>query len=202
MSSFLTATAPSMPPARRRRAIVWSAAGLSFALHGLVAWLAWRGAHAPQEPPPPARRDTFFVDLLAPALPAAPARAPVPPAAGPAPSVDTPAASRPAGPRARPGATARQAGSSAPAASAPAPSSAPARDFRWRAEDAAAQGTPHARGEPRVKLAPRVAAEPSALAKGIAQSARPPCRQAHAHLGLLAAPLLLADALRDDGCKW
>ncbi|MFA1696353.1 hypothetical protein ACB245_03890 [Achromobacter ruhlandii] len=53
-----------------------------------------------------------------------------------------------------------------------------------------------------MNLAPKAAAEPSVLARGIAQSARPPCREAHAHMGLLAAPLLLADALRGDGCKW
>ena len=82
------------------------------------------------------------------------------------------------------------------------PAAAPAHDFRWRAEDAAALGAPRARGQARVDLAPKAPAEPSALAKGIAQSARPPCRQAHAHLGLLAVPFLLADTVRDGGCKW
>jgi len=53
-----------------------------------------------------------------------------------------------------------------------------------------------------VDLAPRTPAEPSALAKGIARSARPRCRDAHADLGLLALPFLLADTVRDDGCKW
>ncbi len=79
---------------------------------------------------------------------------------------------------------------------------APPRDFRWRGEDAAAQGLPRARGEAKVDLAPRTPAEPSALAKGIARSARPRCRDAHADLGLLALPFLLADTVRDDGCKW
>ncbi|QQB32348.1 hypothetical protein I6I07_16785 [Achromobacter deleyi] len=89
-----------------------------------------------------------------------------------------------------------------PAAAGAASPAAPPRDFRWRGEDAAAQGLPRARGEARVDLAPKARAEPSALAKGIAQSARPPCRDAHAHLGLLALPFLLADTVRDDGCKW
>lgn len=84
----------------------------------------------------------------------------------------------------------------------PAPPDAPARDFRWRGEDAAAQGAHRARGEPQVNLAPKARVEPSALAKGIARSARPPCRDAHAHLGLLALPMLLADTVRDSGCKW
>lgn len=89
-----------------------------------------------------------------------------------------------------------------PAAAGAASPAAPPRDLRWRDEDAAAQGLPRARGEARVDLAPKTRAEPSALAKGIAQSARPPCRDAHAHLGLLALPFLLADTVRDDGCKW
>ncbi len=85
---------------------------------------------------------------------------------------------------------------------APAPVQESAGDFRWRGEDAIAQGMQRARGEPQVNLAPKARAEPSALAKGIAQSARPPCRDAHAHLGLLALPMLLADTVRDSGCKW
>ncbi|MBB1628848.1 hypothetical protein A9974_26760 [Achromobacter sp. UMC71] len=92
--------------------------------------------------------------------------------------------------------------SAKPAHDAEPPPDAPARDFRWRGEDAAAQGASRARGEPLVNLAPKARPEPSALAKGIAQSARPPCRDAHAHLGLLALPMLLADTVRDSGCKW
>ncbi|WP_238890560.1 hypothetical protein [Achromobacter insuavis] len=121
-----------------------------------------------------------------PAKPSAPLQAP--PAKTPA--ANAPAANAPAVARPPPAA----AGAASPAA--------PPRDFRWRDEDAAAQGLPRARGEARVDLAPKTRAEPSALAKGIAQSARPPCRDAHAHLGLLALPFLLADTVRDDGCKW
>ncbi|WP_241070284.1 hypothetical protein [Achromobacter insuavis] len=121
-----------------------------------------------------------------PAKPSAPLQAP--PAKTPA--ANAPAANAPAVARPPPAA----AGAASPAA--------PPRDFRWRDEDAAAQGLPRARGEARVGLAPKTRAEPSALAKGIAQSARPPCRDAHAHLGLLALPFLLSDTVRDDGCKW
>lgn len=66
------------------------------------------------------------------------------------------------------------------------------------------------RGAGRAACARRASREPRAqggggtvgVGQGIAQSARSPCREAHAHMGLLAAPLLLADALRGDGCKW
>lgn len=42
----------------------------------------------------------------------------------------------------------------------------------------------------------------SAMARRIEQSARADCRDAYSGLGLLAAPLLLVDAVRKDGCKW
>ncbi|WP_131727880.1 hypothetical protein [Achromobacter xylosoxidans] len=143
----------------------------------------------PAEPSPPAARPS----MPAPPAVAAPARSD---AAGAAPH----AAPAGASPRQR-ASPPRDAGPSSSSASAP-PAAAPAHDFRWRAEDAAALGAPRARGQARVDLAPKAQAEPSALAKGIAQSARPPCRQAHAHLGLLAVPFLLADTVRDGGCKW
>ncbi|KUM04459.1 hypothetical protein KIF53_03005 [Chromobacterium subtsugae] len=41
------------------------------------------------------------------------------------------------------------------------------------------------------------------LARGIAQAERADCKHAYAGLGLLAAPMLLKDALdKDNGCKW
>lgn len=168
--------------APRGRAMAWGAAGLACCLHVLVACLLWRAAD--DRRPAPGRGDDFFVTLLPP-----PATAPT---ARPT-YADGPPQARPAEPS-----------PPAPRPSMPAPPAvaAPAHDFRWRAEDAAALGAPRARGQARVDLAPKAPAEPSALAKGIAQSARPPCRQAHAHLGLLAVPFLLADTVRDGGCKW
>lgn len=196
--------------APRGRAMAWGAAGLACCLHVLVACLLWRAAD--DRRPAPGRGDDFFVTLLPPPATAPTARptyADGPPQAGPA--EPSPPAARPSmpAPHAAPaGASPRQraspprdAGPSSSSASAP-PAAAPAHDFRWRAEDAAALGAPRARGQARVDLAPKAPAEPSALAKGIAQSARPPCRQAHAHLGLLAVPFLLADTVRDSGCKW
>lgn len=132
----------------------------------------------------------------------------LPKSSAPSPSESAkPSAPRQAPPAKKPAANAPVANAPAvvrppPAAAGAASPAAPPRDFRWRDEDAAAQGLPRARGEARVDLAPKTRAEPSALAKGIAQSARPPCRDAHAHLGLLALPFLLADTVRDDGCKW
>ncbi|PNM89903.1 hypothetical protein AL490_013075 [Achromobacter xylosoxidans] len=192
--------------------MAWGAAGLACCLHVLVACLLWRAAD--DRRPAPGRGDGFFVTLLPPPATAPTARptyADGPPQAGPAkPSPPAPRPSMPAPPAvaAPAGASPRQraspprdAGPSSSSASAP-PAAAPAHDFRWRAEDAAALGAPRARGQARVDLAPKAPAEPSVLAKGIAQSARPPCRQAHAHLGLLAVPFLLADTVRDGGCKW
>ena len=42
----------------------------------------------------------------------------------------------------------------------------------------------------------------AALEKQIAKSARPDCKDAYSHLGLLAAARILWDAAKDDGCKW
>lgn len=220
-----------MRTAPRGRALAGWAAGLSCAFHVLAACLLWRAASEREAPPRPApiRQDDFFVTLLSPEpapRPSAPSAtsAAAPPIAPPsstsaesakpsspvlpkssAPSPSAPA--KPSAPRQAPPANASVAKAPAmarppPAAAGAASPAAPPRDFRWRDEDAAAQGLPRARGEARVDLAPKTRAEPSALAKGIAQSARPPCRDAHAHLGLLALPFLLADTVRDDGCKW
>lgn len=221
-------TAPTVP---RGRALAGWAAGLSCAFHVLAACLLWRAASEREAPPTPAsiREDDFFVTLLPP-VPAprpstssatsavAPPIAPPSPASAesakpPSPALSTSSAPSPSEP-AKPSSPRQASPASTPAAKAPAVArpppaaagaaspAAPPRDFRWRDEDAAAQGLPRARGEARVDLAPKTRAEPSALAKGIAQSARPPCRDAHAHLGLLALPFLLADTVRDDGCKW
>jgi hypothetical protein len=226
MSSPVIDTPRSAPRAHR---ITWWAAGLACGLHALVAWCLWREAGERPAMPWSSRQEAaFFVDVLpaeparrealpAAAPPAQPAAAQEPgasaePARSQASARPQEPASRQAPPKRLPAAPAipsrQQATPASPNASSSTakPSSAPAavspHDFRWRGEDAAAQGAPRARGQARVDLAPKPRAEPSALAKGIAQSARPPCRDAHAHLGLLALPLLLADSVRDDGCKW
>lgn len=192
----------------RARRAAWWAVLASCALHALVAGLWWReriepagmrAAHAPEVP--------FFVDLLTAKAPPAPREQQLKtmPASGAEPVqpglVDTPPAVTP-----RPGAGARR----APAPSSvqdrtPAPASgAPAatRDFGWRPEDAQAAGMARARGEPVVRLGPKAPVEQSEIARGIAKSARPPCKNAHADMGLLALPFLLADTVTDRGCKW
>ncbi|HEY4318426.1 MAG TPA: hypothetical protein VGN04_12560 [Herbaspirillum sp.] len=40
------------------------------------------------------------------------------------------------------------------------------------------------------------------FANAIDQAKRSDCRSAHAHLGILAIPILLKDAVTDEGCKW
>jgi len=221
-------TAPTAP---RGRVLAGWAAGLSCAFHLLAASLLWRAASEREAPPTPAsiREDDFLVTLLPPVPAPRPSTssatsAVAPPIAPPSPASaesakpsspalstsSAPSPSEPAKPSSPHQASpARTPAAKAPAVARPPPAAAgaaspaaPPRDFRWRDEDAAAQGLPRARGEARVDLAPKTRAEPSALAKGIAQSARPPCRDAHAHLGLLALPFLLADTVRDDGCKW
>ncbi len=227
MSSVGTDALQGGPAAPRGRALAWWAAVLSCVLHGLAACLLWRVASEREAPPAPAllHQDYFFVELLPPEAarqPAAPsARSAVAPPTAPSAPISSESAkpsspalpksstalasepAKPAMPRQAP--PARTPAAQAPALSRPPPAAAgaaPPRDFRWRGEDAAAQGLPRARGEAKVDLAPRTPAEPSALAKGIARSARPRCRDAHADLGLLALPFLLADTVRDDGCKW
>ncbi|QKH37681.1 hypothetical protein FOC84_23230 [Achromobacter pestifer] len=207
MSLVATGIVDARPRARRA---AWWAVLTSCALHAMVAGLWWReriepagmrAAHAPEAP--------FFVDLLAakapPALPeqkledlpasgsgpAQPGRADTPPA----PAVT---------PRQRSGAHRAPAPSTAQDRT-PAPSSgvpAPARDFGWRPEDAQATGMRQARGTPVVRLGPKAPVEQSEIARGIAKSARPPCKNAHADMGLLALPFLLADTVTDRGCKW
>ncbi|WP_447920955.1 hypothetical protein [Achromobacter aegrifaciens] len=193
----------------RAKRAAWWAALISCALHAGVAGLWWReriepvGMRAALAPELP-----FFVDLL-------PAKAPPParkaneaPASESAPArparADMPAAPATA-PRQRAGARKVATPSTTQPDRTPAQASGvpdSARDFGWRAEDAAAAGMPRARGEPVVRLAPKAPVEQSEIARGIAKSARPPCKNAHAGMGLLALPLLLADTVTDRGCKW
>lgn len=223
-------TAPAAP--RGRALAGWAAGlSCAFhVLAACLLWRAASEREAPPAPAS-IREDDFFVTLLSPEpapvpRPSAPlaTSAEAPPIAPPSstsaesakpsspvlPTSSAPSPSEPAKPSSpRQASPVRTPAAKAPAVARPPPAAAgaaspaaPPRDLRWRDEDAAAQGLPRARGEARVDLAPKTRAEPSALARGIAQSARPPCRDAHAHLGLLALPFLLADTVRDDGCKW
>ncbi|MGS1108887.1 hypothetical protein ACVCNH_21685 [Achromobacter anxifer] len=207
----MSLAAAGMVDARpRARRAAWWAVLASCALHAMVAGLWWReriepaamrAAHAPQAP--------FFVDLLTAKAPPAPQEQEPKdmPASGAEPAqpgrVDTPPApavtpGQRAGARRTPAPSSAQDRTPAPASGAPAAT----RDFGWRPEDAQAAGMARARGEPVVRLGPKAAVEPSEIARGIAKSARPPCKNAHADMGLLALPFLLADTVTDRGCKW
>jgi hypothetical protein len=52
------------------------------------------------------------------------------------------------------------------------------------------------------RITPNVTKAPSKLGQAITNSARPSCSEAHRGKGLLALPFLLADTIRDSGCKW
>lgn len=195
----------------RAKAVAWWAVLASCMLHAGLAGLWWReriepigrsAAHPPDL--------SFFVDLLPEKVPqrssssqqmAAGAFAGNPGPATPA-RIDTPSI---------PSAPPRQRSGAYKTPAPPSPQRAPAqasgtqdshRDFGWRAEDAASAGMPRSRGEPVVRLGPKAPVEQSELARGIAKSARPPCKNAHADMGLLALPFLLADTVTDRGCKW
>jgi len=212
----------------RLRGIAGGAAILSFILHGIATYLLWHASDEPITPQPlPEKESVFFLELLPDEVVAHEALAPAstrsertatPPVSSPArvPQDELPAptrrqASPNATPKHIPSVPKKPGNPPRKPASAPVPASVapeasleaiPTPDFRWRAEDAAGQGRPRARGEPTVILKPKAKAEPSALAKGIANSARPSCSDAKTGMGLLALPFLLADTLRDEGCKW
>lgn len=147
-------TAPAVP---RGRALAGWAAGLSCAFHVLVAGLLWRDASERETPPAPAafRQNDFYVTLLPPragpqpsassaTFTVAPSVAPssplsseaVEPSSSALPRSSTPSSSR----LAKPSASRQATPARTPTANTP-------RDFRWRGEDAAAQGLPRARGE-------------------------------------------------------
>jgi len=50
--------------------------------------------------------------------------------------------------------------------------------------------------------APPALEQETPLSRSISKSARKDCRTAHAGLGLLALPFLIADTITDRGCKW
>lgn len=197
---------------RQARRISGWAVVLSCALHGGLGALWWSDRLAPtsaREAEPalivmvlPAKHSApAFPSGRTPALaPAtAPGSAPAPTQASESAAVPVPRSGRAALPSARP----PSATPSVPSKGAQQSSAvAPPHDFRWREADAEAVGLPRARGEPVFRLAPKAREQPSALAQGIVQAARPSGKDAHAGGGLLALPMLLADTLTDRGCKW
>jgi hypothetical protein len=58
------------------------------------------------------------------------------------------------------------------------------------------------RGPGLLQLLPGVPERKSKLEKAVDDANREDCRKAHSDKGLLAAGPLVADSLRDKGCKW
>jgi hypothetical protein len=182
-------------PARSR----WVAAGAIVLAHGLLVLLPWPTSRSNQRPP--ARSVPVFVALPVPNLPAAERTAAQRRRA-------VPAQRRRAEPQRQPPAQASQ---DVPAASdfvvtapeAPRADSAPPLDLtaaRARAvrETVAAARAPAAPAN----AEPAQRALENQLAKGVSEVAREPCLTAHRDAGLLAPLLVLADTVRDKGCRW
>ena len=53
-----------------------------------------------------------------------------------------------------------------------------------------------------LNLAPPAPEPETKLGRAIQKAAQPDCRDAYAGLGLLAVPVLIADAITDKGCRW
>jgi hypothetical protein len=60
----------------------------------------------------------------------------------------------------------------------------------------------HESAEKQLPGADRPLSKAEKLEKAIGQAKRGDCRTEHAHLGILAIPFLLKDAVTDGGCKW
>ena len=51
-------------------------------------------------------------------------------------------------------------------------------------------------------VVPHPPEQPSKLARDIQKAGQPDCREAYGALGLLAVVPLVADSVRDKGCRW
>jgi hypothetical protein len=77
-------------------------------------------------------------------------------------------------------------------------------DLRSIGENTLSQGAGARRpGWPSARAAePASETQSDKLGREVSEAARRDCRNAHAHLGLLAIPMLAADAIHPSGCKW
>jgi hypothetical protein len=80
------------------------------------------------------------------------------------------------------------------------PSSAPQLDLRLRRPSGGPVSAQGSRGL--LPVLPHPPEQPSKLAREIEKAGQPDCRQAYGGLGLLAVVPLVADAVRDKGCRW
>lgn len=80
------------------------------------------------------------------------------------------------------------------------PASAPRLDLRL----VRPPGGPVSAQGPRglLPVVPHPPEKPSKLARDIQKAGQPDCREAYGALGLLAVVPLVADSVRDKGCRW
>ena len=88
-----------------------------------------------------------------------------------------------------------------PSATLAAPGARPRLSFEAPATQPP-RGNARASGLVQLNLAPPAPDPESKLARDIQKAAKPDCRDAYAGLGLLAVPVLIADAIIDKGCRW
>ncbi len=88
-----------------------------------------------------------------------------------------------------------------PSATLAAPGARPRLSFEGPARDANRAGGRWTGLVP-LNLAPPAPEPETKLGRAIQKAAQPDCREAYAGLGLLAVPVLIADAITDKGCRW
>ena len=86
-----------------------------------------------------------------------------------------------------------------PSATLAAPGTRPRLSFE---RPLAPRGIGSGSGLVQLNIAPPAPEPESKLARAIQKAAKPDCRDAYAGLGLLAVPVLIADAIVDKGCRW
>jgi hypothetical protein len=88
-----------------------------------------------------------------------------------------------------------------PSATLAAPGARPRLSFEGPGRDANRAGG-RSTGLVPLNLAPPAPEPETKLGRAIQKAAQPDCREAYAGLGLLAVPVLIADAITDKGCRW
>ena len=88
-----------------------------------------------------------------------------------------------------------------PSATLALPGARPRLSFEGPARDTNRAGG-RSTGLVPLNLAPPAPEPETKLGRAIQKAAQPDCREAYAGLGLLAVPVLIADAITDKGCRW
>ncbi|AUH52639.1 hypothetical protein CXB49_18505 [Chromobacterium sp. ATCC 53434] len=180
----------ALPPHQRP----WTGRALAVGASGLLHLLALLWLQTGQNPPastdqPPLRIKILPITLAA-ETPAAPTHARAAAARRAAPRIATPSHPRAGGQVSRPSRPGRR------------EASAGSGEARVTIEGLRQQMRRLTPENPNAKPLPENP-EKARLARGIERAERADCKHAYAGLGLLAAPMLLKDALdKDNGCKW